>query len=242
MYDQITLLRDRIRTARAIVFDMDGVLVDSEKHHFLAHQKALAEFGVEIDKSFYIVHGVSKDPAMYYAEAFKQEKLPTELIEKILSRKSQIYKMLQEEEGIIPIEPAIALVNTLYERKIPLAIASTVHRDEVNNIMQHLRIDRCFTVIVAGDDFPLRNKPFPDIYFKVAELLGVHPIDCIAIEDSGNGATAAIKTGMTCVVVPNDYTRTHNFTEAIVLPTLSEIEKLIMNGEKNDQNFLKLNI
>jgi len=227
MNDQSVSLRDRIRKAQAVVFDMDGVLVDSERHHFMAHQKALSEFGVEINKSFYIAHGVSTNPALFYAKAFDQEQLPPALAEDIFSRKRQIYRKLQEEEGTAVIEPAVALVKTLYERKIPLAIASAVRRDEVRRTIKHLKIDRCFAVIVAGDDVPLRNKPFPDIYLKTAECLEVNPIDCVAIEDSGNGAAAAIKAGMTCIVVPNEYTRAHDFTGTLVFSSFSEVEKII---------------
>jgi len=227
MNDQSVSLRDRIRKAQAVVFDMDGVLVDSERHHFMAHQKALSEFGVEINKSFYIALGISTNPALFYAKAFDQEQLPPELAEDIFSRKRQIYKKLQQEEGIVVIEPAVALVKTLYERKIPLAIASAVRRDEVKRTIKYLKIDRCFAVIVAGDDVPLRNKPFPDIYLKTAERLEVNPIDCVAIEDSGNGAAAAIKAGMTCIVVPNEYTRAHDLTGTLVFSSFSEVEKII---------------
>ncbi len=229
MYDQIAYLKDRIRTARAVVFDMDGVLIDSERHHFFAHQKVLSEFGVEIDKSFYIAHGVSTNPALFYAKAFKQEQLPLELAEDILNRKKQIYKELQEEEGMAVVEPAVALVNTLYEKRMPLAIASAVRRDEVIRTIQQLKIGRCFAVIVTGDDVSLRNKPFPDIYLKAAGSLGVNPADCIAIEDSGNGATAATKAGMTCMVVPNEYTNAHDFTGTFVFTSFSEIENIFMN-------------
>ena len=85
-------------------------------------------------------------------------------------------------------------------------------------------------MVVAGGDLGLQNKPYPDIYLKAAELLGVHPMDCIAIEDSGNGATAATKAGMTCIVVPNEYTRTHVFAGAIVLDSFSKIGVIVADA------------
>lgn len=227
MSDQSASLRECIRAARAVVFDMDGVFVDSERHHFVAHQRALSEFGVKIDKPFYIAYGVSTNPALFYAKAFDQERLSSKLAEDIFSRKRQIYRELQEKEGIIVIEPAVTLVKTLYKREIPLAIASAVRRDEVIRTIQYLKIDRCFAVIAAGDDVSVRNKPFPDIYLKAAEHLGVNPVDCVAIEDSGNGAAAATRAGMTCIVVPNEYTRAHDFTGALVFSSFSEVEKIL---------------
>lgn len=230
MTDQITLLKDRVRNTQAVVFDMDGILVDSEKHHFLAHQRALAEFGAEIDRSFYIAHGISTNPAMFYARAFNRERLPDELIKEIHDRKRDIYKRLQQEDGIIPIQPAIALVKTLHKRKIPLAIGTGVHKNEVKNNLKVLGIEQYFAVIVAGNDFPLRNKPFPDIYLKVAELLRLHPEECLAIEDSGNGAAAAVSAGMTCIVVPNDYTRAHHFAGATVMLSFDEVSEMFIKG------------
>ncbi len=226
MPDKITLLRDRIKTVKAVIFDMDGVLVDSERHHFLAHRKALAEFGVKIEKSFYIDHGISTDPSAFYAKAFHQQRLSDDLFHKIINRKKDIYKRLQQEEGIIPILPAISLVNALHKNKIPLAIGSGVHKDEVRNNLNVLKIDQCFSAIVAGGDFPIRNKPFPDIFLKVAELLKVQPKDCIAIEDSGNGAEAAISAGMNCIVIPNDFTKEHYFACAFVLASFNEVADL----------------
>jgi HAD superfamily hydrolase (TIGR01509 family) len=221
-------LREKIRTAQAVVFDMDGVLVNSEKRHFLAHQKALSEFGVKIDKPFYIAHGVSTDPATFYAKAFERQELPPQIVEKVDSKKRQIYEDFQAKEGLISIKPAISLVNTLHQMGIPLAIASAVRRDETDKTLKLLGIDRSFPVIIAGRDFLLRNKPYPDIYLKAAELLGVSPADCIAIEDSGNGAAAATRAGMTCVVVPNEYTETHDFTGAYVLRSFADLEEVMV--------------
>jgi HAD superfamily hydrolase (TIGR01509 family) len=230
MRDPKNLLSDLINKARAFVFDMDGVLVDSEKHHFLAHQKALGECGIALDKSFYITHGVSTDPALFYVKAFNQKKLLFEGAESIVLRKRQLYRELQKEEGIVPIKPAAALVKALDKKKIPLAVASAVPREEVKRIIKELKVERCFSVIVAGDDVPLRNKPFPDIYLQVAERLKIPPAYCIAIEDSGNGAHAALGAGMGCVVVPNDYTRSHDFGGAFVFQTFTEVEKIIITN------------
>lgn len=228
MPDKMSFLRDAIGRVQGVVFDMDGVIIDSEGHHFLSHQKALAEFGINIDKPFYIDHGISIEVALFYSKAFNKEKLPAKLIEKIFRRKTKIYNKLQREEGIIPIKPAINLIRIFCEKKIPLALASTVCREEVNSNLQHLGIGQFFSALVAGDDFMLRKKPFPDIYLKAAELLGISPRDCIAVEDSGNGAAAAVRAGMTCLVVPNDYTKGHTFAkESFVFDSFPELQKIV---------------
>jgi HAD superfamily hydrolase (TIGR01509 family) len=230
MTDSMHLLKDHLKSIQAVIFDMDGVLIDSEKHHFIAHKEALSEFGANIDKTFYIAHGISTDPALFYARAFKKELLPNEYIDRILQRKIEIYKKLLEEEEITPIKQAIDLVHLLYEKKISIAICSAVSRPEVERNLQILELDGLFKVIVAGGDFPLRNKPFPDIYLKAAELLCVRPTHCMAIEDSVSGAQAALIAGMLCVVVPNDYTKSQNFPGSAAISSFPEISSLMVDS------------
>ncbi len=229
MDDSIRVLKGHPKSIKTVIFDMDGVLIDSEEHHFIAHKEALSEFGTKINKSFYIAHGISTDPALFYAKAFKEELLSNEVVEKILRRKMEIYEKLQKLEGIAAIAPAIDLVHLLNERKINTAICSAVNRREVERNLHLLKLDGFFKVMVAGGDFPIRNKPFPDIYLKTAKIMGISPEHCIVIEDSASGAEAAIRAGMVCIVIPNDYTKSQDFPESAVISSFDEVSRIIVN-------------
>lgn len=229
MDDSQHLLKNRLKSIHAVIFDMDGVLIDSEKHHFRAHKEALSEFGANIDKTFYITQGISTDPSLFYAKAFQKEQIPSEFAKKILSRKLEIYKGLLKKEGMTPIKPAIALVHLLKSKRINMGICSAVERSEVEKNLQILGLDDFFEVIVCPEDFELRNKPSPDIYLKAAELLCTAPEHCMAIEDSASGAQAALEAGMICTVVPNDYTRSQDFPALAVISSFDEISSIMVD-------------
>lgn len=229
MDDSQHLLKDRLKSIHAVIFDMDGVLIYSEKQHFRAHKKALSEFGANIDKTFYITHGISTDPSLFYAKAFQKEQIPSELAEKILSRKLEIYEELLKKEGITPIKPAITLVHLLKNKRMNMAVCSAVERLEIEKNLQILGLDDFFKVIVCPEDFGLRNKPSPDIYLKTAELLCAAPEHCMAIEDSASGAQAALEAGMICAVVPNDYTRSQDFPASAVISSFDEISSIMVD-------------
>lgn len=123
----VQFLIERFREIRAVVFDKDGILVNSEQYHDKAHREALAEAGVAIDRTFYIHHGVSTEPRKFYAQAFSANgrKLTDDVFASIRTRKKEIYAQLVQAGGIIPIEPAIDIARILQQQGIPLAVCFT---------------------------------------------------------------------------------------------------------------------
>lgn len=97
-----------------------------------------------------------------------------------------------------------------------MAVGTAVHKIEAIKNLRSLGIDRYFQSIVGFDEVGEKRKPAPDIYLKVSELLGVPPAHCLVIEDSDNGVKSAVAAGMPVVAVPNEFTKTHDFTGAIV--------------------------
>lgn len=218
-------IKNAIVCAKAIIFDVDGILIDSERHWERAHRKALATFGMPIGKAFYIHHGVSREPWDFYREAAaKNGKILTDRIfQMIKTKRLEIYQKLQKDEGVIPIPDAVKLVKSFTKIGTTLAVASQVHLEEVVFTLAKIGMLSYFPIIVAGGDFGLAKKPAPAVYRKTAELLDVKPVDCIAIEDSANGAAAAVAAGMICLVVPNEYTRSHQFPNGAIVTTFEEI-------------------
>ncbi|MBI5732600.1 HAD family phosphatase [Candidatus Jorgensenbacteria bacterium] len=217
------LLRSFIPVIKAVIFDMDGVLVDSESQHYRAHKAAIREQGGQLTKEFYSAHGVSRDPLLLYADVFPHRKNDKEFLEGIYRRKLQIYQELQHKEGILPVKPAVALAKYFYDKHMPLAVGTAVHRGEAINNLKTLGIDQYFQAIVTFDDVGVKRKPAPDIYLKVSELLNIPSRNCLVIEDSENGVKAALGAGMHTVVVPHEFTQTHNFSGAIIARSFEEI-------------------
>lgn len=209
-------LQSLIPSIKAVIFDMDGVLVDSESHHYQAHKQAIEEHGGNLTKEFYSRHGVSRDPLLLYEDCFLDRKNDRNFFENIYKRRHVVYQELQGKEGILPVKPAISLVKFLYQKHIPMAVGTAVHKIEAIKNLESLGIDHYFQAIVTFNDVGKKLKPAPDIYLKVSELLNVSVNNCLVIEDSENGVKAGVAAGMHVVAVPNEFTKTHDFTGAIV--------------------------
>lgn len=212
----------------SVIFDMDGVLVDSEEYHYLSHKKALSEYGVHIDKDFYIKNGVSIENEIFYKKAFNDNNLSLNIIKEIKLKKLKYFQNFQHKDGIKPIDESIKLVEKLYQAGVVIAVCSAVDREYLHHTLNELGIYKLFNVTVAGNDYPINNKPAPDIYVKTSELLGIAQGKCIAIEDSSNGALAAIRAEMVCLVVQNEYTKLQKITQkAHIMSSFLEVGNLI---------------
>ncbi len=217
------------RTAYAVIWDMDGILVDSESYHFAAHTQALKEYGITLTEEYYKEHGVSVDPQKFYAQAFLDAGKPFDdlFFLKIHYQKIALYQKFQRELGIKLITPAVSIVKKLYNKGVLMAIASQVDREEVIRHLRGTSLLEYFPVIVSGGDFGLAKKPAPDIYQKAAQLLNVPPQKCIAIEDSLVGVNAALAAGIPCLVVPNHFTQDQSFSSSAIKTTFEAIASAI---------------
>lgn len=215
--------------AFAVIWDMDGILVDSESYHFTAHTRAFAEFGLTLTEDYYKKYGVSVDPQIFYAKAFADAGKPFDDLQflKVHYRKMELYQKMQREQGIKLINPAATIVKRLYNNGVLMAIASQVDREEVTRNLRGTSLLEYFPIIVSGGDFGLKKKPAPDIYTKAAEMLNVIPAKCIAIEDSLVGVMSAIAAGIPCLAVPNHFTKHQQFPPEVILTNFEEIASAI---------------
>jgi HAD superfamily hydrolase (TIGR01509 family) len=189
------LLPDRFR---AVVFDMDGLLLDTELLWHRAETELFAKHGGEFswdDKM--VVIGSSFDfTADYFADrlGYSRERgaaLVTEMVE-------LMHAQLREQVAGRP--GAVELVERLRGRT-RLGLASNSPRDLVDTALATARITDAFDAVVTSDDVE-RSKPAPDIYLAACERLGVPPADALALEDSASGIAAAKAAGLTCIAVP----------------------------------------
>lgn len=206
---------------KAVIFDMDGVLVDSEEQHFLAHKRALAAFGVRLNKKLYAFHGVSRDPKEFYQIAMGKKGMVDNLLGLIQARKNRIFQLLQKKKGVQGGSDAIALAKWLFTHKIPIAVATNMDMDTALRQLKELGIDKLFTHIVSADG--IAKKPAPDVYRKAVHLLGIPRSQCLALEDSATGVQAAVEAGIHCIAVPGEMTRHHDFTRALAVLTSRNI-------------------
>jgi len=204
---------------KAILFDFDGVIVDSEAVHHRAYELALAPFGVEgIPFEIYAEHWSNRGDGLLYAE----ERWPGVRATELKRRKEELFVGLLEREA--KLRPGAETALRALARRWPIALATGSVRAAADHVLDRFGLRDCFRAVIAREDYE-REKPAPDAFLQAAGRLGVAAVDCVAIEDSMKGLAAAIAAGSPCIVVPNDYTRAGRFDGAVA--TLGSMEELV---------------
>ena len=141
---------------------------------------------------------------LYYQVAVLFAALPTASSAYILAVREQVFARLgPENERVFPLKPgAVELLTCLAERQVPCALASSTHSEEIRRRLAAVNVLRFFQA-VAGSDEVARGKPDPAVYELAARRIKQEPTRCLVFEDSENGATAALRAGMTVVIVPD---------------------------------------
>ena len=183
---------------QAVVFDLDGVLVDSdhiwhEVRESLAHERG----GRWTDRSEPDMMGMSSPEwSRYLHDVVGIPDLPQEINDEVVRR------MLSRYEAELPlIDGAVAAVRRL-AGSFRLAVASSANRELIDRVLEQAGLAGHFEASVSSEEVP-RGKPAPDVYLEAARRLGVAPEQCAAIEDSANGVRAARAAGMRVVAIPN---------------------------------------
>lgn len=197
----------------AVVFDVDGTLVDSERDgHRVAFNRAFAEFDLtdRWDEDTYgtllAVSGGRRRLRHYFVERGHPEEQADDLAALVHERKTRLFTRMVTD-GEIPPRPGVPrLLDELDEAGVPLAIATTGSRAWVEPLIDRLFGTQRFTALFTGDDVE-RRKPDPEVFERALSHLGTPPRRTVAVEDSHNGVVAAVSAGMPCLAVVNGYTR-----------------------------------
>jgi HAD superfamily hydrolase (TIGR01509 family) len=200
------------------IFDLDGLLADTERLHCRAYQLALLEHDIHLTAADYGEHWVRCGKGI--SDWVSQHGLDLDP-EALRARKASHYQEILCS-SLRPMEGAEALLNRL-SGAMRIGLASSSYRDAVDGVIFGLGIADYFETIVSGLDVS-RVKPAPDIFLEAAKRLGVAPSECAVLEDAEKGVIAAHAAGMRCVAVPNDYTRDHDFSQAThICSSLNEV-------------------
>ena len=184
---------------KAILFDMDGTLLDTERLFIDEWVKADGRESPELMEALYAIIGVTREQA----EAIIYQKLGADYpYEHCRAFVDEAFRRAREE-GTLPLKAgAREILESLWQEGYKLALASSTMREMVVAEMQAVGLYDYFDAIISGDDAP-RGKPAPDIFLNAAQALGTDPAACLVIEDSYNGIRAAHAAGMRAVMVPD---------------------------------------
>ena len=202
-------------SVQAIVFDFDGVLADSEMLHFRVYNELLSASGVQISRDEYYEKylGFDDEGVFELLASEKQLILGDEEIEMLISEKAERFEALVSSSDVL--YPAAAPCIRRLGARWPLAICSGARRSEIELMLHGAKLLDAFRFIVATGDTD-RGKPAPDPYLRAAELHGLPPGACLAIEDSHAGLEAARTAGLKTIAITNTYPRGTLTADAIV--------------------------
>ena len=213
----------------AVIFDMDGTLVDTERVSQTAWRRAAADLGLEVpERIWHDFVGCSIGNAR---TMINEEFGDPALTDRLFAHQRDLFFEI-EDEALEPCPGALEALSALSEAGVTLALATSTAREHAILTLERFGMVPYFSSMTFGDEIE-RAKPEPDIYLKAAARLAVDPATCAAVEDSVNGARAAVAAGMRTYLVPEWATPTPDLMErcAAVLDSLHELPAHILGPE-----------
>jgi HAD superfamily hydrolase (TIGR01509 family) len=216
---------------RAVIFDMDGVIINSEPIWEKTEKILLARRDLEYDPTYRdkIVGLNQKDSGKLLKETFN---LPEKIEELLAERIGILLSLFDKELELVPGLPII--LKELKESGFLLALASSSPLRVINFVLDKFSLHEFFSLVISGE-FVENGKPAPDIYLYTAEKLGIQPTECVIIEDSVNGVKSAKSAGMICIAIPDKRLNQKVFQIAdLVVDSIDKIcVELIRNFHKS---------
>ncbi len=185
----------------AIIFDMDGVLVDGERLHYGAARTILAEYGVQLDTATYAGY-IGRTGRDIWQDLRTRFGLRTDFETYSARYNATLIELYRTAAQ--PLPGARAALNQVRAAGLPCALASSSRREWVQTALTTLRFSDYFQAIVTGDEVH-NGKPDPEIYCTAAARLGRSPQDCVALEDAPAGIESARRAGMRVLAVRSEY-------------------------------------
>jgi len=212
-----------------VIFDMDGVIVDTEPVHRYAYFKHFDELNVLVtDEMFATYTGNST------RNVFQKLKDTFEInheVEDLIQRKRAIFNdAFDTKEDLFLIEGVENLIQTLHANKFELIVASSASKVTIERVFKRFHLHQYFSHIVSGEDFP-KSKPHPAIFEHAASLSKFPKNECIVIEDSWNGIEAAVGAEIFCVGYNSEHSKMQDLSKANII--VNHFDELSIDQIKN---------
>lgn len=213
---------------KAIIFDMDGLIADTETIESKTLEILLKEYGKKAKPHANGLIHIVGGSGWGGGGEFKEKYFPNEDDQVLRKKKRAIFEGLLKTD-LTPFPGFMPLLKHLKKNKYKIALASNRNVGHVNLIVELLGAKHFFDIIV-GPDETIRHKPHPDIFLHVAKELKISPTECVVLEDSEIGVIAGHTAGMKVIAVPNKYTKDHNFSKADkIVESLEYVKMSLIN-------------
>jgi len=202
----------KISQIKGIIFDLDGVLVDTEELHYLAWVKVLKPLGVNFSKEEFCAFA-GKQISLVSKELIKKYSLNIATEKLVSQRKKMAFEIFKNNDVKMMPYAKQAVSFFAKENKIKLGLATGSFKKMALIKLKKTDFYNFFSAIITGDDVK-RGKPFPDIYLLAAKKMKMRPKNCLALEDTQFGVESAKSAGLICFAIPSKYSRKQNFSRA----------------------------
>lgn len=217
----------------AVIFDMDGVLVDSEPLQVESFNEILQSYNIRISQTEF-KRFVGRTQKEIFSE-LKEIYQIGESVESLIAKKRIQYLRLVNSK-LTAMPGLLDLIALLKEKKIKIGVASSSPLMDIEMVLQRIELDQQFDAVLSAFNLP-KGKPDPEVFLRTANVLEVQPSHCMVIEDTAVGVLAAKRAKMSCIAMPNFFTREQDFQLAdyiadnmvevkTILQELSEYEEL----------------
>jgi len=210
---------------KAIIFDMDGVIINSEPLHFEIEMGLLEELGGKISKEEYETFVGTTDYHMW--STFKDRFNLKPSVEELMNIKKE--RFIQNIQRIELVDNFKEFMLMIHDEEYSMALASSNNKMAVDSIIEKFGLRKYLKVAISGDDVT-NGKPDPEIFLKASEKMNIEPHECLVIEDAANGVIAAKAAGMKCIGLQNKNSGNQD---------LSEADLVVNNFNKLDINLIK---
>lgn len=190
-----------MRVSRAVLWDMDGTLIDSEEFHWISWRETLANDGIVITREQFLASFGQRNDAIL--SRWLGNTATPALIGKIGKAKEELYRHLIRRDGISPLPGVADWVHRLHKEGWLQAVASAAPRANIDAVLEGLSATHIFQGIVSAEDVN-QGKPDPEVYLTAAARVGVSPDRCIVVEDAVAGVEGARRAGMKSVGVSHN--------------------------------------
>ena len=216
---------------KTVIFDMDGVIVDTEPVHHYAYNQHFKKLNIEVSPEMYASFTGNSTKNTY--EKIKAKFDVVEEIPDLVETKRNLFNdAFDSKEDLCLIEGVEKLIKELYSNGMQLVLASSSANVTIDRVFTRFGLHKYFTHLVSGEDFP-NSKPHPAIFQHAAKLSGTSVENCIVIEDSTNGILAAKAAGIFCIGYDSINTKLQDYSKAdIVIRDFSEVNFDIIRNIK----------